>query len=143
MFALIRTAFISSIFLATSKSAIAQVILIGCTANVDSTSPTSNIVDVDTSTGTAINPRNTGIFVIGGIAAQPSTGMLFGLTTNVSSPANSLIQIDPSSGNVTLIGTTGLPRIVEGDLAFNPLDGMLYGLQDLGITVTQRNFFRL
>jgi len=121
----------------------AQPILIGITGNLTTTSPPTSIVDVDVITGAATNPRDTGIFLIGGIATQPSTGFVFGLTTFVSTPISSLIRIDPVTGTPTTIGPTGLPLVVEGDLAFNPLNGLLYGIQDGGPTGTQRNLFRI
>lgn len=130
-------------FFGTARFGHCQLILIGCTGNVTANTPPSSIVDIDIATGLATNPRNTGVFLIGGIAAQPSTGDLFGLTTIVSSPANSLVRINPLTGVVTLVGTTGLPAIVEGDLAFNPVNGMLYGVQDLGSSGIQRNLFRI
>jgi hypothetical protein len=121
----------------------AQVMLVGCTGNVTSSSGTSNIVDINVATGAATNPRDTGIFVLAGIATQPSTGQLFSLTTTVSTPANTLIRVNPNTGAVTVVGSTGLPNIIEGDLAFNPLNGFLYGVQDVGPMFAQRNFFRL
>jgi len=122
----------------------AQIILYGCTASLTGQPLTTNkIVDIDIVTGLASNPRNTGLFAVGGIAIQPSTGNLFALTTFVSSPANSLVQVDPATGSVTIIGSTGLSQIVEGDLAFNPLDGQLYGVQQPGGAGIQRNLFRI
>lgn len=123
---------------------LAQVILYGCTASLTGQPQTTNkIVDIDIVTGLATNPRDTGLFAVGGIAIQPSTGLLFGLTTFVSNQPNSLVQIDPSTGGVTLIGSTGLSQIVEGDLAFNPVDGLLYGVQQPGGAGIQRNLFRI
>lgn len=130
-------------FYASSTAVNAQPILIGCTANVNATSPTSNIVDINPSTGLATNPRNTGIFLIGGIATQVSTNTLFGLTTIVSTPPSSLITIDPNTGGFSVVGATGISDIVEGDLAFNPLNGMLYGVQSGTGPGVQRKMFRI
>lgn len=121
----------------------AQVVLVGLTGITDNFGPTARIVDINLTTGTATNPRDTGILLIGGIAVQPTTGYLFGLTTSPSSPANSLVRIDLSTGSPTLVGSTGLPNIVEGDLAFNPLNGLLYGMADLGAAGGHRNFFQV
>lgn len=127
----------------TSAVSRAQPILIGITGNLTTTSPTTKLFEIDQLTGLASNPRDTGIFLIGGISTQPSTGNLFGLTTFVSSPANSLIKINPITGVPTTVGPTGLQLVVEGDLAFNPLNGLLYGIQDAGSTGLVRNLFQI
>jgi DNA-binding beta-propeller fold protein YncE len=141
--AMIRFCMAALAMLAATNGARAQVMLIGCTANTTNTTPPSSIVDINILTGASTNPRNTGVFLIGGIATQPSTGNLFGLTTFASTPANTLIRIDPNSATITPIGPTGLTNIVEGDIAFNPLNGFLYGIQDFGPSFNQRNLFRL
>jgi hypothetical protein len=125
------------------NTAQAQLMLIGCTGNTSNTGPPSSIVDIDPTSGAATNPRNTGIFALGGIATQPSTGLVFGLTTFASTPASTLIRVNVATGGFTPIGPTGLPNIVEGDLAFNPLNGLLYGLQDYGSTFDRRNLFQI
>lgn len=124
--------------------ACSQVILTGSTASLTGQpTTTGRLVDIDMTTGTASNPRNTGIYAIAGMSTQPGTGVLFALGSNFSSPANSLLTIEPSSGVATVVGSTGMPLIVEGDLAFHPTNGFLYGVQDLGLTMTERNFFRI
>lgn len=122
---------------------LAQPVLIGCTANFFPATPLSLLVDIDPTTGAASNLRNTGIFLIGGIATHPVTQELYGLTTFVSTPASTLIRLNVATGAPTVVGYTGLPNIVEGDLSFNPLNGMLYGIQDFGPTFNQRNLFRI
>jgi len=123
--------------------ATAQPVLIGCTANFFPATPPSFLVDIDPTTGAASNPRDTGIFLIGGIATHPSTNELYGLTTFASTPASTLVRLNVATGAATVVGYTGLPNIVEGDLAFNPVNGMLYGIQDFGATFNQRNLFRI
>ncbi len=139
----LRYAAYLALFLCTPSPACAQVVLIGCTGNTSNFGPLTNIVDIDPATGAVTNPRNTGVFAIGGIATQPSTGIVFGLTTFASSPASTLIRIDVATGGYVVVGATGLPNIVEGDLAFNPLNGFLYGIQDFGPSFNQRNLFRI
>jgi hypothetical protein len=141
--AFLRFGLLLAVIFGAPKVAQAQVILVGCTGNVTSTSGNSNIVDINMATGAATNPRDTGIFVLAGIATQPTTGQLFSLTTTVSTPANTLIRVNPNTGGVSVVGPTGLPNIVEGDLAFNPMNGFLYGLQDGGPIFAQRNFFQI
>jgi hypothetical protein len=134
---------IAAVFWLAGGPAQGQMILVGSTGNVTATSGTSHIVDIDLMTGAATNPRDTGIFVLAGIATQPSTGILFGLTTLPSTPPNTLVTINPWTGAYSIVGPTGLSSIVEGDLAFNPIDGMLYGIQDAGPMFNERNLFRL
>lgn len=130
--------------LALARSVQAQPVLLGCTVSISGQpQTTAKIVDVDPATGLYSNPRETGIYALGGIAIQPSTGQMFGLTTNASSPANSLVEINPQTGAAVIVGNTGLPFIVEGDLAFNPLNGMLYGVGDVGSDFLHRNFFSI
>jgi hypothetical protein len=121
-----------------------QVILYGCSASIGGQPlTTSRLVDIDTSTGLATNPRDTGILFLTGIAVQPGTGQIFALTMLNSSPANSLLRLDPNTGAPTLVGATGLSQIVEGDLAFNPTDGMLYGVQNGAGAGVQRQIFHI
>lgn len=120
-----------------------QLILMGCTGNVTTTSPPSSIVDINLMSGAATNPRNTGVFALGGIAYQSSTNTLFGLTTFASTPPSTLVTINPLSGAISPVGPTGLPNIVEGDLAINPVNGFMYGIQDFGATSDQRNLFQI
>src|SRR5437016_944782 len=142
--ALLRLAILAvSVTSAMPGAVRAQPVLVGCTGNATANSPTSKIVDIDPVSGAASNPRDTGIFLLAGIARQPSTGTLFGLTTLVSNPANSLITIDIATGTPTLVGSVGLSGIVEGDLAFNPFNGFLYGLQTGTGPGVQRNIFRI
>lgn len=125
---------------ALSCMSYAQPVLVGGTSFQ---SQDAMIVDIDVTTGTASNPRNTGISVLGGIAFQQATGQLFALTTAPSNAVpNSLVRIDILTGQWNLVGSTGL-YLAEGDLAFNPLDGFLYGLQDVTPAVNQRNLFRV
>lgn len=116
----------------------AQPTLLGIAGNAPSM-PNSRLVNVDTVTGAATISRDTGIFLVGGIAANPSSGELFGMTTVVSSPANALVKFDQSTGSPMLVGSTGLSQIVEGDLCFAP-DGRLFGMADLANIGARRLF---
>lgn len=120
-----------------------QVVLAGCTGNTTPTSPTSFLVDIDPASGSASNFRNTGVFALAGIAAQPGTNLVFGLTTFASAPANALVRLDLSTGTALMVGFTGLTNIVEGDLAFNPTNGLLYGIQYVGPANNQRSLIQI
>src|SRR5262249_46778288 len=88
------------------------------------------LYDVNPLTGTASNPRPTGINTLVGIAFSGS-GTLFGLNTFGGVPPNTLFTIDRTTGAPTVVGATGLGNIFEGDLAFDPTTGSLYGLQNV------------
>src|SRR4051812_4601414 len=109
----LRIAMLAITLLGATNFARADVVLVGCTGSPTFSGPPSSIVDISIATGAASNPRNTGIIALGGIATQPSTGILFGLTTYASSPVSTLITIDVLTGAPTAIGPTGLPFLVE------------------------------
>lgn len=137
-----RPLFATIFLLAAVSRGNGQMILIGSTVSTMNQSLPSTLVDINRATGEATNPRDLGISLVGGIASQPSTGVLFGLTTFPSAPfPNSLITIDPVAGTTTVVGNTGLTGIVEGDIAFHPLTGVLYGVQTGMGPGVQRNMF--
>ena len=86
------------------------------------------LYDVNTTTGAATIPRNTGVDLLNGIATD-SAGTLYGLTNSGGLlPDISLVTINPFTAAVTTVGSTGLGSVVEGDLGFDPFTGTLYGL---------------
>ncbi|HUT92028.1 MAG TPA: GEVED domain-containing protein, partial [Thermoguttaceae bacterium] len=100
------------------------------------------LYDVDTATGEATNPRDTGLGADSsvGIAADP-TGLLYTLTGSAAADPNVLYTIDPVSGAATRVGPTGvsvsdgggtLLERVGADLDFDPTSGILYGVSSAG-----------
>ncbi len=84
------------------------------------------LYDVSFLTGTASNPRDTGIGALSGIAMSPS-GEMFGY----DAATNILFQINMMTGSSTPVGFMGLD-VTEGDLDFQPGTGILYGVQTQG-----------
>ncbi len=88
------------------------------------------LYDVDPFSGSAGNPRSTGIDNLVGIAL--SNGTLYGLNNSAAATdANSLFVINRATGQSQQIGATGLANISEGDLASDPTTGVLYGMYDV------------
>lgn len=84
------------------------------------------LYNIDSATGQADNPRNTGITTLNGIAFSPD-GDLFAH----ESLTNMLLRIETSTGTPTTVGPIGLD-VTEGDLDFHPTTGVLYGIQTFG-----------
>lgn len=84
------------------------------------------LYDINFLTGTASNPRDTGIGALSGIAMSPG-GELFGF----DAAANILFQINRATGASTPVGFMGLD-VTEGDLDFQPGTGTLFGVQTQG-----------
>lgn len=119
--------------------------LVGCTASLTGNpATTSRIVNVDLATGAATNPRDTGIYFLGGIAYSPQTHSLLSLATFANTVApNSLYSTDIQTGESMVVGATGFSMIFEGDLARNPVDGLFYGLQEITASAVHRFLFRV
>jgi len=86
------------------------------------------LYDVDLITGTATNPRDTGLGDTAGLAID-QTGVVYALTANSAADPNALYRVDPVTGTSTKVGNTGL-TVTEGELDFDPTTGLLYGVQD-------------
>lgn len=83
----------------------------------------SMLYDVDTQTGAASDPRDTGLQFenLTGIALSPG-GVLYGL-----SDCEWLYTIDPATGAAVRVAGVPLP-FGEGDIDFDPTTGTLYGV---------------
>ncbi len=99
----------------------------------------ANLWDVDTDTGEATNPRETGSTTLLGVAFDPD-GVLYATTDGFAEvndePVDdgALLTIDPADGTTTLIGEPGF-FLGEGDLDFGA-DGVLYGVTSENSVVT-------
>lgn len=82
----------------------------------------SDLVTVDTGTGTLTTIGATGFGPVSGLAYDTASGIMYGITAG-GAPA-SLITIDLGTGAGTTVGATGLDFV--GSIEFGP-DGNLYG----------------
>ncbi len=89
------------------------------------------LYDIDPVTGSASNPRVTGVPLLIDVVFTPE-GTLYGFTNNASpSHPNSLFVIDVDDGTSQWIGASGLDGVVEGDLAYDKDTELIFGLYDL------------
>lgn len=82
----------------------------------------SDLVTVDTTTGTVTTIGATGVAAVSGLAYDAGTGVMYGVTAGGG--ASDLVRIDLTSGAATLVGATGYDHV--GSIELAP-DGNLYG----------------
>jgi Ca2+-binding RTX toxin-like protein len=89
------------------------------------TAPPSNLYRIDPNTGAATTVGPIG-YALGGLALDPTTGILYGVTTarELTSVERFLIRLDDTTGAGTVVGSLGTNHI--GDIAFDNR-GQLYG----------------
>lgn len=89
--------------------------------------PASDLVTVNTATGSLTTIGATGFGPISGLAYDETAGVMYGVTAG-GAPAQ-LVTINLATGVATVVGPTGLDRV--GSIEFGP-DGNLYG----GVTLS-------
>ncbi|NOT37215.1 MAG: hypothetical protein HOP11_07535 [Saprospiraceae bacterium] len=85
---------------------------------------TTNLYSIDAATGAATLIGSTGLAHITGLAAHPTTGILYAVRSDLFNSGNTdLLTLNPNTGAATVIGSTGhqIP-----DISFNSA-GVLYG----------------
>jgi len=81
---------------------------------------TDKLLNIDKETAAAVIIGPVGSPIVGGLAYDPETGLLYGTDTITEN----LVTIDPCDGTTTIIGHTGI-SLLHG-LALDPCDGTLY-----------------
>lgn len=103
------------------STALAGPVLVGSTSD-------GMLFDIDPTTGLASNPRDTGLYSLGGIAYAPSRDVIFALGTAEPGGSGMLFTLDPTTGQSNPVGTLDF---VDGSLfglAFDPTSEELVGL---------------
>ena len=88
--------------------------------------PNANLVLLDPVSGVVVTVVGPIGFVVGGMAFDPQTGILYATTGGTGPNPGNLIKIDINTGRGSLIGNLGLRSGTLADLAFAP-SGILYG----------------